>query len=401
AGPVPVLVGRLTRRARADAVRAAAAGDRGRARRRAAGRPPPGGHRPRRRRRARARRPRRPDQGGGARPGHRPRRRRDRRRRTHRLRRADRPAPRAARRPRVDPVADDLHDAARADPAARLRHRGAGAAAHRRGAGRRRHRVPRRPRADLGRPPVRGGAAVSALVLRAGRVSALVERRTAAASLALAAAALLLAFAALCRGDAWDPPGEVLAALAGHGDAALIVQEWRLPRVTAALVFGAALGAAGAVFQNVTRNALGSPDVIGLDAGAYTGVLIVITVFGGSAGGLAAGSLTGGLAAAAAVYALSLRSGLSGMRLVVIGIAVNAMLAAVNNWIVLRAELEVAIAATGWSAGSLNGLDWGELRVPFLVVAALGLLLAVLARPMAQAALGDDLAAASGVALNR
>lgn len=242
---------------------------------------------------------------------------------------------------------------------------------------------------------------MSALVLRAGRVSALVERRTAAASLALAAAALLLAFAALCRGDAWDPPGEVLAALAGHGDAALIVQEWRLPRVTAALVFGAALGAAGAVFQNVTRNALGSPDVIGLDAGAYTGVLIVITVFGGSAGGLAAGSLTGGLAAAAAVYALSLRSGLSGMRLVVIGIAVNAMLTAVNNWIVLRAELEVAIAATGWSAGSLNGLDWGELRVPFLVVAALGLLLAALARPMAQAGLGDDLAAASGVALNR
>ncbi|TDB97743.1 iron chelate uptake ABC transporter family permease subunit [Actinomadura sp. 7K534] len=242
---------------------------------------------------------------------------------------------------------------------------------------------------------------MSTLVLRAGRLSALVERRTAVASLALVAAALLLGFAALCRGDSWDPPGEVLAALAGQGDAALIVQEWRLPRVTAALVFGAALGAAGAVFQNVTRNALGSPDVIGLDAGAYTGVLIAITVFGGMAAGLAAGSLTGGLAAAAVVYALSLRSGLSGLRLIVIGIAVNAMMTAVNNWIVLRAQLDVAIAATGWSAGSLNGLDWAEVRVPFLIIAALGLLLAALSRTMGQAALGDEVAATSGVALNR
>lgn len=242
---------------------------------------------------------------------------------------------------------------------------------------------------------------MSALVLRAGRLSAQIERRTAAASLALAGAALALAFAALCRGDSWDPPGEVLAGLAGHGDAALIVQEWRLPRVVAALVFGAALGAAGAVFQNVTRNALGSPDVIGLDAGAYTGVLIVITGFGGTAAGLAAGSLAGGLAAAAAVYALSLRSGLSGLRLVVIGIAVNAMLTAVNSWIVLRTQLDVAIAATAWSAGSLNGLDWDEVRLPFLILAVLALLVAALSHAMGQAALGDDVAATTAVALNR
>ncbi|TDC90791.1 iron-enterobactin ABC transporter permease [Actinomadura sp. 7K507] len=227
------------------------------------------------------------------------------------------------------------------------------------------------------------------------------ERRTAVASLVLAGLALGLAFVALCRGDSWDPPGEVLAALAGQGDAVLVVQEWRLPRVAAALVFGAALGAAGSIFQNVTRNALGSPDVIGLDAGAYTGVLIAITVFGGTAGGLAAGSLTGGLAAAVVVYVLSLKSGLSGLRLVVIGIAVNAMLTAVNSWIILRVDLDIAIAATGWSAGSLNGLDWAEVRLPFLIIAGLALVLAALSRSMGQAALGDDVAATSGVALNR
>ncbi|TDE19597.1 iron chelate uptake ABC transporter family permease subunit [Actinomadura sp. 6K520] len=242
---------------------------------------------------------------------------------------------------------------------------------------------------------------MSTLVLRAGRVSARIERRTATSSLVLVLLALVLAFVALCRGDTWDPPGEILAALAGRGDSVLVVQEWRMPRVAAALVFGAALGAAGSIFQNVTRNALGSPDVIGLDAGAYTGVLVAITVFGGTAGGLAAGSLTGGLAAAAVVYVLSLKSGLSGLRLVVIGIAVNAMLTAVNSWIILRAELDVAIAATGWNAGSLNGLDWNEVRLPFLIIAVLALLSATQSRSMGQAALGDDVAATSGVALNR
>jgi iron complex transport system permease protein len=158
---------------------------------------------------------------------------------------------------------------------------------------------------------------------------------------------------------------------------------------------------AGRELVELVAHALGSPDVIGLDAGAYTGVLIAITVFGGTAGGLAAGSLAGGLAAAAAVYALSLRSGLSGLRLIVIGIAVNAMLTAVNSWIVLRAELDVAIAATGWNAGSLNGLDWAEVRIPFLILGALAVLVAALAHTMGQAALGDDVATASGVALNR
>ncbi|WP_336214966.1 FecCD family ABC transporter permease [Nonomuraea sp. LPB2021202275-12-8] len=239
------------------------------------------------------------------------------------------------------------------------------------------------------------------LTLRAGAYSVRAARRTLAVSLALLLAALGLAVLGLCVGGSWTPPQEVLAALAGHGDEVVAVREWRLPRVAAALVFGTALGLAGAVFQNLTRNALGSPDIVGLDAGSYTGALFAITVLGGTSAQLAASSVAGGLVAAGAVYVLSLRSGLSGLRLVVIGIAVNAMLTALNSWIVLRAELEVGMAATGWSAGSLNGVDWGELVLPFAVIAALAVALAVLAPGMHQAALGDELAVASGVRLNR
>ncbi|PCR15561.1 hypothetical protein CQA65_30500, partial [Klebsiella pneumoniae] len=45
----------------------------------------------------------------------------------------------------------------------------------------------------------------------------------------------------------------------------MVVNEWRLPRVLMALLIGAALGVSGAIFQSLTRNPLGSPDVMGFN----------------------------------------------------------------------------------------------------------------------------------------
>ncbi|GAA2593665.1 iron-enterobactin ABC transporter permease [Dactylosporangium fulvum] len=242
---------------------------------------------------------------------------------------------------------------------------------------------------------------MSTVVLRVRGLSAAVERRTVVVSVCLAVLALALAFLGLSQGANWSTPGEVFASLTGGEGGSVVVREWRLPRVTAALVFGASLGLAGAVFQNLTRNALGSPDVIGLDAGAYTGALVALTILSGTSAQLAAGAVVGGLLAASAIYLLALDSGLSGLRLVVIGIAVNAILTAVNSWIVLRADLDIAIAATGWSAGSLNGVDWDELHLPLLAIGVLVVVLALLSRGMHQSGLGDELAVTSGIRLGR
>ncbi|MFF7244359.1 FecCD family ABC transporter permease [Embleya sp. NPDC008237] len=212
---------------------------------------------------------------------------------------------------------------------------------------------------------------------------------------------LVCAGTGLCRGDTWSSPLEVADGLAGHGDLSVVVREWRLPRVVAACLFGALLGCAGAVFQNLTRNELGSPDVIGLDVGSYTGALIVMVVVGGSTTPTALGSVVGGLLTAGVVLTLSTRSGFGGHRLIVIGIAVNAMLTAVNSWIILRAELDVAIAAEMWNVGSLNGVGWSDLNVAFVAAAILAVLLVPNARATQQAALGDAIAVTSGVRLNR
>ncbi|MEU5878790.1 iron chelate uptake ABC transporter family permease subunit [Spirillospora sp. NPDC047279] len=251
---------------------------------------------------------------------------------------------------------------------------------------------------------------MSTIVLRGGPRALVVQRRTLVLSAVLTVLALGLGLLGLCYGADWATPGDVAAALAGTGDYEVVVRDWRLPRVLAALIFGAALGVSGAIFQNITRNPMGSPDVIGLNEGSYTGALITLTLLSGTSAQLATSSVLGGLFAAAAVYLLATDRGsrgrgavaaLSGLRLIVIGIAMNAILNAVNSWIVLRAELEVAIAAVGWSAGSLNGVDWADLTIPFWIIGVLLAAMAGRAHAMHQAALGDAVAATTGVGLDR
>ena len=60
----------------------------------------------------------------------------------------------------------------------------------------------------------------------------------------------------------------------------LVVTEWRLPRVAMAILVGAALGVSGAIFQSLMRNPLGSPDVMGFNTGAWSGVLVAMVLFG-------------------------------------------------------------------------------------------------------------------------
>ncbi|MCK2028488.1 FecCD family ABC transporter permease [Microbacterium galbinum] len=218
---------------------------------------------------------------------------------------------------------------------------------------------------------------------------------------ALAATALAIAVGvfALTLGDAVFTPGEVVATLLGVGEprAELVIIEWRLPRVLGALVFGAALGIGGAIFQSLTRNPLGSPDVIGFDAGAYTGALIVITTFGVSVASTAAAALIGGTATALVVYLLAFRRGFTGFRLIIVGIGIASMLASVNTWIVLNANLNVALLASAWGAGSLNLITAEQVGIAACVIIPIAIAVAMLADSLHMLELGDDAATALGV----
>jgi len=224
-------------------------------------------------------------------------------------------------------------------------------------------------------------------------------RRQLAVVGALAVAIVLLAVVALGTGDYPLSVPEVVAAMFATDGRfeTTVVLEWRLPRVLVAIVFGGALALSGAVFQSLTRNPLGSPDIIGFATGSYTGALIVITLVGDSYFSTAGGAIVGGLLSAAVVYLLAYRRGVQGFRLIIVGIAVTAILHAVNTWLLLRAQVEVAMAASIWGAGSISLVDWDQALPAFAVLAALGLLLLALSGGMRQLELGDDAARAHGM----
>lgn len=246
-------------------------------------------------------------------------------------------------------------------------------------------------------PPVDAGRRV--LAPRSALFSRRIGVRAAIVTLATLVLSLTIGVFALTLGDVAFTPGEVLATLGGMGSprAELVILEWRLPRVLGALLFGVALGIGGAVFQSLTRNPLGSPDVIGFDAGAYTGALLVITTVGVSVSTTAAAALAGGTATALLVYLLAFRRGFTGFRLIIVGIGVASMLASVNTWIILNADLNVALLASAWGAGSLNLITAEQVLVATCVIVPLAIAVALLADRMHLLEMGDDTASALGV----
>jgi iron complex transport system permease protein len=224
-------------------------------------------------------------------------------------------------------------------------------------------------------------------------------------SLVLAAVIFVLLVLAVGTGEYRLTPWEVLQTLAGGGPpgADFVVETIRLPRAVTAILVGAALGAAGAIFQSVTRNPLGSPDIIGFTSGASAGAVAQIVVFDGGSGAVALGALLGGLGTAAVVWLLAFRGGegIQGYRLILVGIGISFVLVAVTDYLLTRSRIEEASAANVWITGSLNGRGW-EHAVPVGIGLAVVLpLVFLLARELRMMEMGDDAAVALGVPVSR
>jgi iron complex transport system permease protein len=242
---------------------------------------------------------------------------------------------------------------------------------------------------------------VSSLAWRG--LSLRVHPRSVLVSGALLVAALAVGVLSVGTGDFPLSVGEVLAVLTGGGDPAaeFIVETLRLPRVLTALLVGGAFGIAGAIFQSISRNPLGSPDIIGFTMGSVTGAFVVILLLDGNSFQIALGAVGGGLVTAAIVYLLAFRHGVQGYRLVLVGIGMSALLLAINDYLLTRATRDDAFVAAHWMIGSVNGRGWEHV---WPVAAALAVLVPaalILARPLTLLELGDDAARALGVSAER
>lgn len=231
----------------------------------------------------------------------------------------------------------------------------------------------------------------------------IIDTRIVVTSLILIAVLVGFGLYALTLGETELSVADVWAALTGTAETGTrrIVLDWRLPRIVIAVLGGAALGISGAIFQSMTRNPLGSPDIIGFNTGAYTGALLVSLVFTSSAMSVTAGALVGGLLTAVLVYALAFKGGLLGFRLIVVGIAISAMLNALNAWILVGANSESAVSATVWGQGSLNGVRWPDVMPVLWSLVILLPICLYLVRRLDLLELGDDFGRMLGLSPER
>lgn len=233
-------------------------------------------------------------------------------------------------------------------------------------------------------------------------------RRRRRARFALVTAALAVAaFAALCVslsvGDYSLPLTDVVATLFGGGDTGtrFVVLELRLPRALLGLLVGCCFGLSGAVFQTLLRNPLASPDIIGVGSGAGAAVVLAGGLASLSGTPLSFVALAGALVTGAAVYLLAWRKGVTGYRLVLIGLGIGTGLSSVISYQMTRSDVTEAQTAFLWLSGSLNGRSWPQFW-PLLVGAALLVpLTSLAARALPALQLGDDAAGGLGSRVER
>lgn len=211
-------------------------------------------------------------------------------------------------------------------------------------------------------------------------------------------ALVLLTALALGTGEVRMPLTVALRALFGGGDSGdvLVVQQFRAPRVVSALIAGAALAVSGTLLQRLFRNPLASPDVIGVTGGASFGAVLLLAT-GASQALIPLGALGGGLLAAALLGAFAWRSRMAVNRLVLVGLAVQAGLAAAVNLMIVRFPAELATSALQWTTGSLYGRTWTEVTVGGTAIAVVSAAAFPANRRVAVLDLGDDSAGSLGL----
>ena len=231
-----------------------------------------------------------------------------------------------------------------------------------------------------------------------GRRSVLITPRHVIVGLILLALSLAVAVVSLRLGKFPVTAQEVIDALQGQGRkiVQVVVVKWKLPRIVLGLVAGLALGVAGALFQTITRNPLGSPDLIGFSTGAQTGILISILLLPGSMLSASLASFIGGAAVGTVTYLVSLRGGFTGLRFILVGIAISSMLVSVNRWLLVRVDDDEGLGALKAITGTLGAARWPVVAPTCLAIGVTVALILLASRHLQVLSLGEQVATILG-----
>ncbi len=175
-----------------------------------------------------------------------------------------------------------------------------------------------------------------------------------------------------------------------------IIRTIRIPRVMMGVLVGANLSVAGVLLQGVMRNPLADPGIAGISSGASVVVMLILLYFPQTSHMIPLYGFLGGLAACGMIYSLAWKKGITAVRIILAGVAVNSMLGGISSMIsILNSESLAGVL--NWMNGNLGKKSWNEVRL-MLCYTCIGLALAI---PMAKGcnllALGDKNAKSLGL----
>ncbi|WP_404379171.1 FecCD family ABC transporter permease [Caenispirillum salinarum] len=216
----------------------------------------------------------------------------------------------------------------------------------------------------------------------------------------------MIAVASLMTGSYPLDMAGALAALFGTPPSEMaetVVWQFRFPRTLAAILAGALLALSGATLQNVTRNPLADPSLVGVSQGAGLAVVTAIVVFPELPQALRPVlGFVGALGVAALIQSITgRRAGGATMRFILTGIGVAAFLSAATSALLTYGQIDRAISALGWLAGSVHAANWTDVAVLGAGLLLLAPALFAASRPMAAMRFGPDVAAGLGVRVGR
>lgn len=187
------------------------------------------------------------------------------------------------------------------------------------------------------------------------------------------------------------PLSDLLAVLSGQQESVYrtIIMDLRLPRVLIGILVGACLAASGALLQGVMKNPLADPGIIGVSAGGGLAAMVTMVILPQFSYLLPVTAFIGAFITAIIIYFMAWEHGASPVKIVLAGVAVNALLGAVTNGIMVVFSDRVQ-AVLPWLSGGLNGRSWHHLEfmAPYALI---GLVLCLFAiQPANLLLLGDD-----------
>lgn len=223
--------------------------------------------------------------------------------------------------------------------------------------------------------------------------------------LALAVAAMLSLMLGIVRLSPADTFTALFAPHQADIQASTVVWSIRLPRIVVAALVGAALAVVGTVMQAILRNPLAEPGITGVSAGAAVGAVAGITF--GFSGTNQWGIPLAAFAGAATVALILLgvlrsRRDLGPGTIILVGVSISALAGALINVLIANAKDDSLVrSAMFWLAGDLELRTWDHVLLAVGPIVAGLIILATRVRSLDALALGEQIAATSGVNVAR